>query len=328
MCYSASWKRDSVPEHKFDNLDVGQFDSKNIWTKLRYRTIFLVLLKSTLVYIADIVTALNLIVFHGKISVLYVNPGKTYVGLPTYDSIYSFTSSNYAIYIFLGSIVISFLLLIRELKKGRDIIRSRDIAYSFTSVVAYRYYVIKDYHYYCFFTEIDRVQTFADKLAFFVYFTLKDWKRIIFAIGPRQIINILTLVINIPLSQNDLQIYYDTITGQEDVGTPAQVVALLIMVFSSLFFIISALIMLAAVLVYFPLLCHIQGNLKEYCCYKIDKRIAEILNMREQMPLAASREVSSPPVLEQRFPMGTQSTPPIIYNVSAFGTSQNSISNK
>ena len=32
-----------------------------------------------------------------------------------------------------------------------------------------------------------------------------------------------------------------------------------------------------AFIIYIPLLSVIQGNLKEYCCHKIDKRIGEII---------------------------------------------------
>jgi hypothetical protein len=44
------------------------------------------------------------------------------------------------------------------------------------------------------------------------------------------------------------------------------------MAFSVLMFAFSFIMVCAATLVYIPLLCHIQGNLKEYCCHKVDKR--------------------------------------------------------
>lgn len=33
----------------------------------------------------------------------------------------------------------------------------------------------------------------------------------------------------------------------------------------------------------FIVVCYIQGNLKEYCCHKIDKRIAELLRHRQRL---------------------------------------------
>lgn len=44
------------------------------------------------------------------------------------------------------------------------------------------------------------------------------------------------------------------------------------MLFTVVIFAISAICLMAAAVVYVPLLCTIQGNLKEYCCHKVDKR--------------------------------------------------------
>ncbi|KAJ3145323.1 hypothetical protein HDU89_007180 [Geranomyces variabilis] len=45
---------------------------------------------------------------------------------------------------------------------------------------------------------------------------------------------------------------------------------------------ISAILLAAAFIVYIPLLCNIRGNLKEYCCHKVDKRIDEVLKRRQR----------------------------------------------
>jgi Trk-type K+ transport system membrane component len=44
------------------------------------------------------------------------------------------------------------------------------------------------------------------------------------------------------------------------------------MAFSFVIFVISFFMICVAAILYIPLLCHIQGNLKEYCCHKVDKR--------------------------------------------------------
>ncbi len=41
--------------------------------------------------------------------------------------------------------------------------------------------------------------------------------------------------------------------------------------FTVLVFVISLSMLIIAGICYIPLLCHIQGNLKEYCCHKVDK---------------------------------------------------------
>lgn len=47
---------------------------------------------------------------------------------------------------------------------------------------------------------------------------------------------------------------------------------ILTMLFTLTIWVISAALLLIAAILYVPLLCYIQGNLKEYCCHKADKR--------------------------------------------------------
>jgi len=43
------------------------------------------------------------------------------------------------------------------------------------------------------------------------------------------------------------------------------------MLFTVIIFIGSLLLLIVAAVLYVPLLCYIRGNLKEYCCHKVDK---------------------------------------------------------
>lgn len=97
----------------------------------------------------------------------------------------------------------------------------------------------------------------------------EGWKRLLLADGPRQVINALTLY-SFYLSQKnkegsffDLNKYTNgsIITGALIFSTLSTVVL----------FIGSALLLLTAGVCYIPLLCYIRGNLKEYCCHKVDK---------------------------------------------------------
>ena len=49
-------------------------------------------------------------------------------------------------------------------------------------------------------------------------------------------------------------------------------IALGAMIFTVVMFAFSLIMLIGAVILYIPLVCRIQGNLKEYCCHKIDKR--------------------------------------------------------
>lgn len=42
-------------------------------------------------------------------------------------------------------------------------------------------------------------------------------------------------------------------------------------IFTVTVFVGSLLLLIMAAILYIPLLCYIQGNLKEYCCHKVDK---------------------------------------------------------
>lgn len=95
---------------------------------------------------------------------------------------------------------------------------------------------------------------------------LAGWKRLLLADAPRQVINGLTLYA-FGQSENwttDLSVYF----GQGFIR--AGIVGT--MLFTLVIWVGSAILLLIAAVMYVPLLCYIQGNLKEYCCHKVDKR--------------------------------------------------------
>jgi hypothetical protein len=81
--------------------------------------------------------------------------------------------ADVAKWIFLGAIMISFLLLFWDIIKSRAIIESKDISLSFFSLIANRWYSTKDYKYFCLFRRINNSTKLIDTIAFFVFFTLK-----------------------------------------------------------------------------------------------------------------------------------------------------------
>ena len=100
------------------------------------------------------------------------------------------------------------------------------------------------------------------------------WKRLLLSDGPRQTINAMTLYSFWLVNQGNLNIIEGYWTRQPLV-TKFLLISIL---FTVLVFLGSLLILIVAALCYVPLLCYIQGNLKEYCCHKVDKvRLALIL---------------------------------------------------
>ena len=174
-------------------------------------------------------------------------------------------------WIFFGCIIFSFLLLAWESRKARMIIRSRDISYAFTNVMANNYYSMKSYDHFCFFSQIENSKKRKDEFAFFVFFTFKGWKRLLLADAPRQVINGLTLY-SFGKAFNfttDLSKYYNDSDGNFSFIRAG---VLCTMIFTVVMWAGSAILLTIAAVMYIPLLCYIQGNLKEYCCHKIDKR--------------------------------------------------------
>ncbi|KAF9926648.1 hypothetical protein FBU30_003792 [Linnemannia zychae] len=145
-------------------------------------------------------------------------------------------------------------------------------------MIAYRYYAIKSYAHFCLFEKIHNSKKQIDEIAFFCFFTFRGWKRLIFADGPRQVINgiVLITVVN---KNRDKQGQLNPEIWTYGFGT-MPTITMGLMTFTLTLWVISVLLMLVAVILYIPLVIHIQGNLKEFCCHKIDKRIDEIVKKK------------------------------------------------
>jgi len=228
--------------------------------------------KSFAVYIADIYTAITLLAFHhfnGSIYDRVQQNSDNTVSVPF----------AYGKWIFTGCIIFSFLLLAYEAHKSRAVIRSRDISYAYTNVMANNYYSIRSYDYFCFFCQINNSKKKKDELAFFIFFTFKGWKRLLVADGPRQVVNALTLyaLAEVAHFSTNIEDYYEN-----NIFTA---IMLLTMLFTVIIFAGSAILLSVATLLYLPLICYIKGNLKEYCCHKIDKRISELVQKKKKQRL-------------------------------------------
>ncbi|KAI8880033.1 hypothetical protein K501DRAFT_255702 [Backusella circina FSU 941] len=265
------WKREVVQDHKFDYVDMNEFYDNSCGTRLSYMFMYVIILKGFLVYVADIWSAVSLLV----------------VG-QTNENMDAAIPPDVSKWIFLGAIMISFILLFWDIRKSRGIIKSRDISYTFFSIIANRYFSVKDYKYFCLFQKINRSRKSIDSIAFFVFFTLKGWKRLLLAEAPRQIINIVTLQALVP---KWIQIKNGVYFTNEALGKDVvQQIMTGTMAFSVLVFAISFILVCIAAIIYIPLLCHIRGNLKEYCCHKVDKRIAELLRKQANKRIAKNNK--------------------------------------
>ena len=271
-----------------------EYHTTGFFTRLRYTLVYVFVIKSVLVYISDIYTGIAMLA-NGRWAgnILAEADDSKAISVP-------FSIGKW---IFIGCIIFSFLLLAWESRKARMIIRSRDISYAFTNVMANNYYTMKSYDHFCFFSQIDNSKKKKDEFAFFVFFTFKGglrcwgdthtcmysqaymqaersmppsqyvagWKRLLLADAPRQVINSLTLY-SFGKAFNfttDLSKYYNDEDGNFSFVRAG---VLCTMIFTVVMWAGSAILLTIAAVMYVPLLCYIQGNLKEYCCHKIDKR--------------------------------------------------------
>lgn len=275
MCGGPEWKREQVPDHKFDFVDTREFTDNGFFMRLKYLFLYLLMLKSFLVYISDIFTATTMLTTDGWSNDIYNSCPNTADGCVPVDF-------NIGKWVFFGCIIFSFLLLAYEAHKSRRIIKSRDISYAFTNVMANHYYSLRSYDHFCFFDHISNSTKRMDDYAFFVFFTFKGWKRLLLADGPRQAINAITLYSFYLSKQDSKNNEWDDFSkyfkGRDLIAN----ILMCVMLFTVIVFAASLLLLMVAGVCYVPLLCIIRGNLKEYCCHKVDKRIAEIIRRRNK----------------------------------------------
>lgn len=279
MCFTGpAWKREVVQDHKFDFIDTRDYHSKNFGIRVRYIWIYVLVVKSFLVYMSDIFTAVTMLSSDGWTNQIYSKCGDDCAVQIQFDI---------AKWVFVGCIIFSFLLLGYEAYKAKKIIASRDISYAFTNVMANAYYSLRSYDHFCFFCQIENSTKKKDDFAFFIFFTFKGWKRLLLADGPRQSIN--ALILYSFWQVNNQSWDPEDYLNSEDLLTS---ILFLTMMFTVLVFAGSVLLLLIAAVCYVPLLCYIQGNLKEYCCHKVDKRIAELIKRKNKLRLRKQAQLA------------------------------------
>jgi len=276
MCSGPAWKREIVPDHKFDFIDTREFTDNGFFMRLKYLWLYIIILKSFLVYISDIFSATTMLTTSTWSNQIF-NDCQNQEGC-------FYIPFNIGKWLFVGCIIFGFLLLAYEARKSKKVIASRDISYAFTNVMANHYYSLRSYDHFCFFDHISNSTKKKDDFAFFIFFTFKSWKRLLLSDGPRQTINALTLY-SIYLAKRNDGPWYDVpkYFARNSLSTSALTVSTF---FTFVIFAGSLILLIIAGICYIPLLCYIQGNLKEYVCHKVDKRIAEVIKRRNKERLA------------------------------------------
>ena len=195
---------------------------------------------------------------------------------------------NISRWIFSGCIILSTLLIIFDFIVAIRIYREQNISATYTNSIARKIYSIKGYNYFCLFGKITKSRSKTEYLAIFVYFALKGWLRLIFADGPRQVINALTLYSVLKVDTS----FYQTLREIATQST-AQALVIAVMLFSLVVWVINVIEFIFALLCAIPLYVHVEktcSGLEEYCYVRINSRIAKIVRKYHERDLIELKE--------------------------------------
>ncbi|ORY79971.1 hypothetical protein BCR37DRAFT_381399 [Protomyces lactucae-debilis] len=255
-CGSSQWKREEKVDHRFDFIDICDFHTGSFGARIGYLAIWFGIIRSFAILGLDIYTAIGLLI---------LNTNAQAVAQQT------FIAHDITKWIFSGCIILSVVLLIWDWIVAIRIIRSRNISFAFTNLIANRWYSVKGYDYHCLFHKLSATDQKSDSMAFWVFFSFIGWKRLILSEGPRQAINAMT-VFSV-LSTRNFSFKpeaYENITYFQWTVLGFMALSLIIWLFSFVRFCLAALL-------FFPILCHIRGGLTEFVVRRIDKRIERIM---------------------------------------------------
>lgn len=256
-----------------------------------YFFLFVFLLISLAVYAVDIFTAVNLLAFSRW-------AGQIKPSIPF----------NISRWIFAVCIIISFVLLVIRWLHAIRAIRSGSIAQCYLDSLAVRIQSIRmgskgrGWKRFLVFAELTKSKKGAEYVALYSYFSFETWMNTIFADGPRQVVNAITLwsvmrMDLIPGGKNAaleddkspaLQFFDNVKVLAEDNNLRA--VVLFGMLFTVVIWVLSMLKLASAVILYLIFLFHHipaeDGTLKAYCRRKINSRLKRIVTQKVNKALS------------------------------------------
>lgn len=167
------WKKEAVVAYKFDYIDKDIIISESLWWRFTYLGIYFALIRTILMYAADIFSIVVLFVpflkaADGQSISVAGSDWLTFFGTAMDEGLRTAFK-----WLYVASVGVSLCLLIVDAYKAQKIIRSRDISLAMTSLTARRWYSMKQYAYYCLFQRLAAARKTKDGLAFFTFYSLK-----------------------------------------------------------------------------------------------------------------------------------------------------------
>ncbi|CAG7938849.1 unnamed protein product [Penicillium nalgiovense] len=280
LCGGDREKGDVAMEEKWDYVNLDDFKSESCWTPFSYFFLWVFLFISLAAYGVDTFTAVNLLAFSRW-------SGQVEPAIPF----------NISRWIFAACIIASFVLLAYRWVHAIRAIRSGSITRSFLDPMAVRIQSIRfgrqgrGYRRFLVFAELTKDRKAAEYVALYAYFSFQFWMNTIFADGPRQVINAITLysVMQMDLipggknaadddgSSSAAQFFNNVKILAED--NNLQAVILFGMLFTLVIWVLSVLKLISAIVLYLIFLFHHipaeDGTLSRYCRRKVGQRLKQ-----------------------------------------------------
>ncbi|EAW11323.1 uncharacterized protein ACLA_090160 [Aspergillus clavatus NRRL 1] len=308
-------------EEKWDSVNLDDFKSESCLSPFSYFLVYVFLLISIAVYAVDTFTAVNLLVFSRW-------AGSIEPAIP-------FKVSRW---VFAVCIIISFVLLVFRWLHAMRAMRSGSIAQSFLDPLAARIQSIRmgsrgrGWRRFLVFAELTKSKKGAEYVALFAYFAFESWMNTIFADGPRQVVNAITLysVMRMDLlpggehsvsndSPGIVQFFENVKILAED--NTRRAVVLCGMLFTLVIWVLSMLKLALAVVLYLIFLFHHipaeDGSLRAYCRRKINARLMRIVRGKVDKALAKSTGMPSRTPTQPNLGLDRKPTLPMVVDLNS-----------
>ncbi|KAJ5776313.1 uncharacterized protein N7511_001324 [Penicillium nucicola] len=291
MSCSGDREKATAMEEKWDYVNLDDFKSESCWTGFSYFFLWIFLFISLAVYGVDVFTAVNLLAFSRW-------AGRVEPAIPFYISRW----------IFAACIIASFVILVYRWIHAVRAMRSGSITRSFLDPLAVRIQSFRlgkkgrGWRRFLVFAELTKDRKAAEYVALYAHFSFQFWMNTVFADGPRQVINAITLysVMQMDLlpggknaakddgSSGASQFFNNVKILAED--NNLQAVVLFGMLFTLVIWVLSVLKLISAIVLYLIFLFHHipaeDGTLSRYCRRKVGQRLKRIVHRKNNKALA------------------------------------------
>ncbi|USP79535.1 uncharacterized protein yc1106_06809 [Curvularia clavata] len=271
-------------EQKWTHITLSDFKSTSCLAPFSYVWLWILVLISCAVYAADAFTAVNLLAFDKWTS-----------------SIKPAVPFEIAKWIFAITIIISYVFLVYRWIRTLRVMRTGSVTECYLEPLAVIWQSMRvtssgqGWRRFLVFAELTKSKKGVNYIALFVYFQFKSALLIIIAQGPRIAINAMTLYAvmqaqiipggdHAAKDRSNIEQFFMNIKTMIDTGNRQETIIYFTMLFSLVIWVIAALSLIVASLLYIFFLWHYipkaDGSLTNYCRRKVETRLERIVGKK------------------------------------------------